>query len=29
MGQFGPVGRGNLSDIVFQDKWGQPYVALK
>ena len=22
MGRFGPVGRGKLSDIVFQDKWG-------
>ena len=28
MGRFGPVGRGKLSDIVFQDKWGQPYRAL-
>ena len=28
MGRFGPVGRGKLSDIVFQDKWGQPYPAL-
>ena len=25
MGRFGPVGRGALADIVFQDKWGQPY----
>ena len=29
MGRFGPVGRGKLSDIVFQDKWGQPYQAMK
>jgi len=28
MGRFGPVGRGKLSDFVFQDKWGQPYPAL-
>jgi nitroreductase len=28
MGKFGPVGRGKLADIVFQDKWGQPYSAL-
>ena len=28
MGRFGPVGRGKLSDITFQDKWGQPYQAL-
>ncbi len=25
MGKFGPVGRGKLADIVYQDKWGQPY----
>src|SRR5579872_2897066 len=25
MGRFGPVGRGKLADIVYQDKWGQPY----
>ena len=25
MGKFGPVGRGKLSEIVYQDKWGQPY----
>lgn len=29
MGRFGPVGRGKLSDIVYQDKWGQPYPALE
>jgi nitroreductase len=28
MGRFGPVGRGRLADIVFQDKWGEPYAAL-
>ncbi len=28
LGKFGPVGRGALSDIVYQDKWGQPYPAL-
>jgi nitroreductase len=28
MGRFGPVGRGKLADIVYQDKWGQPYKAL-
>jgi nitroreductase len=28
MGKFGPVGRGPLADIVFQDKWGAPYPAL-
>jgi nitroreductase len=28
VGKFGPVGRGKLSDFVFQDKWGQPYPAV-
>ncbi len=28
MGKFGPVGRGPLADIVFQDKWGEPYPAV-
>ena len=28
MGNFGPVGRGRLADIVFQDKWGAPYPAM-
>jgi nitroreductase len=28
MGKFGPVGRGPLAEIVYQDKWGQPYSAL-
>ncbi len=25
MGRFGPVGRTALSDVTFQDRWGQPY----
>ena len=28
MGRFGPVARGKLSEIVFQDKWGAPYPAV-
>jgi nitroreductase len=28
MGNFGPVGRGNLADFVYGDKWGQPYPGL-
>jgi nitroreductase len=28
MGKFGPVGRGALADIVYQDRWGQPYLAV-
>jgi nitroreductase len=28
MGNFGPVGRGKLAEIVYQDKWGQPYAAM-
>ena len=28
MGKFAPVGRGKLSDIVFLDKWEQPYPAV-
>jgi nitroreductase len=27
LGKFGPVGRGVLADIVYQDRWGQPYLA--
>ena len=27
MGNFGPVRRGPLSDVVFQDKWGEPFPA--
>lgn len=26
LGKFGPVGRGALADIVYEDKWGSPYV---
>src|SRR6516165_1430160 len=25
MGRFGPLGRGLLKDVVFQDHWGKPY----
>ena len=28
MGRFGKLGRGPLKDVVFQDKWGQPYKGL-
>jgi len=28
MGQFGPVGRGPLKEIVYQDRWGTPYPGL-
>jgi nitroreductase len=28
MGNFGKLGRGPLSDVVYADKWGQPYKAL-
>ncbi|QQS11086.1 MAG: nitroreductase family protein [Rhodospirillales bacterium] len=27
MGKFGPVGRGELSEVVFSERWGQPYRA--
>ena len=27
MGKFGPVKRAPLGDIVYQDKWGQPYAG--
>jgi nitroreductase len=27
MGRFGPVGRGALEDIVYQDRWGQLYLS--
>jgi nitroreductase len=27
MGNFGPVRRGPLADVVYQDRWGEPYVA--
>ena len=25
MGRFGPLGRGPLKDVVFQNQWGKPY----
>ena len=28
MGKFGPVGRGPLKEIVFQDHWGTPYQGI-
>jgi nitroreductase len=28
LGKFGPVGRRPLTDIVFADRWGQPYKGL-
>jgi nitroreductase len=28
MGKFGPVGRGPLADIVYEDCWGRPYKGL-
>jgi len=28
MGRFGPVGRGNLAEMVYQDRWGQAYPGL-
>lgn len=28
MGRFGPVGRGPLADVVYEDRWGQPYRGL-
>jgi nitroreductase len=28
MGKFGPVGRGPLSEIVYEDRWGQPYATV-
>jgi len=28
MGHFGPVGRGPLKDIVYEDHWGSPYKEL-
>jgi nitroreductase len=27
IGHFGPIGRGALADVVFQDRWGQPFAA--
>jgi nitroreductase len=29
MGRFGPVGRGRLSDFVYENHWGTPYAALE
>jgi nitroreductase len=29
MGNFGPVGRGALSDVVYLDDWDKPYPGLK
>jgi nitroreductase len=26
MGKFGPVGRTRLEDVVFNERWGQPYA---
>ena len=26
MGNFGPVRRGPLADVVYQDRWGEPYI---
>jgi nitroreductase len=28
MGKFGPVGRGALAEIVYQDRWGEPYRGI-
>lgn len=28
MGKFGPVGRGPLKEIVYQDRWGEPYTGV-
>ena len=28
MGNFGPVGRGPLKEIVYQDHWGEPYQGV-
>jgi len=28
MGRFGPLGRGPLKDVVYQDQWGKPYQGL-
>jgi nitroreductase len=29
MGNFGPLGRGPLSEVVYLDHWGKPYPGLK
>ena len=28
LGRFGPVGRGALEEIVYEDRWGQEYTTL-
>jgi hypothetical protein len=28
VGKFGPVGRGPLGDIVYGDRWGEPYRGV-
>ncbi len=28
VGRFGPVGRGALADVVYEERWGQPYRGL-
>lgn len=28
MGKFGPVGRGDLSEFVYLDRWGEPYPEI-
>jgi nitroreductase len=28
MGRFGPVGRGPLADVVYEDRWGKRYTGL-
>ena len=28
MGNFGKLGRGPLKDVVYSDRWGQPYKGL-
>ena len=28
VGKFGPVGRGALADVVYSERWGQPYRSL-
>jgi len=29
LGRFGPVGRGRLGDIVYEDRWGKAYPGLE
>jgi hypothetical protein len=28
MGKFGPVGRAPLSEVVYKDRWGEPYRGV-